>query len=198
MRRTEPPRRREAAASARPGRTDLRGGAHCAPGVSTAGASCATRLRVDRRPSRGTGAAVREPDVRMIDRRQPALVRSSCASASVGDHAEPVRATGTRPARRLDTAVVARDADHLPTGTTNGGVGNLRNGEAQAGDPGFRGEPPDGIEPSTYALRDQIGGLVYLARPRSTCGKASPHLSLSGVEARSLEDQMRTAACTAM
>jgi hypothetical protein len=29
----------------------------------------------------------------------------------------------------------------------------LGNDEAQAGDLGIRGEPPDGIEPSTYALR---------------------------------------------
>ncbi|WP_141684652.1 hypothetical protein [Micromonospora sediminicola] len=36
----------------------------------------------------------------------------------------------------------------------------LRNGEAQADDLGFRTEPPDGIEPSTYALRVGCPDLV--------------------------------------
>lgn len=53
---------------------------------------------------------------------------------------------------RLDEAVPA-EKDHLRTGTTDGGVTDLGNGEAQANDLGFCTEPPDGIEPSTYALR---------------------------------------------
>ncbi|MGW3793665.1 hypothetical protein ACWD8I_21215, partial [Micromonospora arida] len=38
------------------------------------------------------------------------------------------------------------------------------NGEAQADDLGFCTEPPDGIEPSTYALRDQVAHLGLPAR----------------------------------
>ena len=37
-----------------------------------------------------------------------------------------------------------------------------RNGEAQADDLGFCTEPPDGIEPSTYALR--VGPPVLVRR----------------------------------
>jgi hypothetical protein len=62
------------------------------------------------------------------------------------------------------------------------------NGEAQAGHLGFWDEPPDGIEPSTYALRDQFEGLTYLVISPPVCGNASRHLSLSAVEVRSLED----------
>ena len=56
-------------------------------------------------------------------------------------------------ATRLDQAVTGRDKDYLRTGGAEAHVMILRNGEAQAGDLGFRMEPPDGIEPSTYALR---------------------------------------------
>jgi hypothetical protein len=62
-------------------------------------------------------------------------------------------------ANRLDEAVAARDADDLRTGTAGGEVATLGKGEAQVVDLGFRTEPPDGIEPSTYALRDQVGDL---------------------------------------
>jgi hypothetical protein len=53
----------------------------------------------------------------------------------------------------MDEAVAARDEDYLSVGTAGAAVIKLENGEAQAGDLGIRGEPPDGIEPSTYALR---------------------------------------------
>lgn len=56
-------------------------------------------------------------------------------------------------ANRLDEAVAARDADYLRTSTVGGEVSTLGNGEAQVSDLGFCTEPPDGIEPSTYALR---------------------------------------------
>ena len=80
-------------------------------------------------------------------------------------------------ASRLNEAVAARDADYLRTGATTAASSILREGEAQAGDLGSA-EPRDGIEPSTYALRDQICRLVCLARSRLACKNASRHLSL--------------------
>ncbi|MEW2386603.1 hypothetical protein AB0873_31895 [Micromonospora sp. NPDC047707] len=62
-------------------------------------------------------------------------------------------------ATRLNEAAAARDAAYLRTGTAGGEVVDLGNGEAQVVDLGFLTEPPEGIEPSTYALRDQVGYL---------------------------------------
>jgi hypothetical protein len=45
---------------------------------------------------------------------------------------------------------------------------------------------------ATYALRDQTGILVYLARSHLACRNASWRLSLSTVKGRGLEDWMRT------
>ena len=42
-----------------------------------------------------------------------------------------------------------------------GALSTLGNGEAQAVDLGFFTEPPDGIEPSTYALRVCGPALVH-------------------------------------
>lgn len=68
---------------------------------------------------------------------------------------EPVstdRATDT-PQDTLDR-VARQDADSLRAGTSAETVTDrgLKE-EAQVGDLGFLSEPPDGIEPSTYALR---------------------------------------------
>lgn len=47
----------------------------------------------------------------------------------------------------------------------------------QAGDLGLSAEPPDRIEPSTYALRDQNGCPADLVTRRSSSGIASRHLA---------------------
>ena len=55
------------------------------------------------------------------------------------------------------------------------------NGEAQAVDLGFSSELPDEIEPSTYALRDQIAHLGLPARTRLGLRKPlSAFLSVGG------------------
>jgi hypothetical protein len=56
-------------------------------------------------------------------------------------------------AHRLDQAVAARDEDYLGLEPPSAAWSTFGNGEAQADDLGFCLEPPDGIEPSTYALR---------------------------------------------
>jgi Phage integrase family len=55
-------------------------------------------------------------------------------------------------ADRLDQAA-RQGADYMRTGTAPGTVVDLGKEEAQVSDLGFSTEPPDGIEPSTYALR---------------------------------------------
>ncbi|WP_425413043.1 replication initiator [Micromonospora citrea] len=65
-------------------------------------------------------------------------------------------------ANRLDEAAAARDADHLRTGTVSGGVADLGKRRRPVVDLGFFTEPPDGIEPSTYALR--VGCLRHAQR----------------------------------
>jgi hypothetical protein len=71
-------------------------------------------------------------------------------------------------ASRLNEAVAARDTDRLRSAAADDAVIDPGSNEAQASDLGFREEPPDRIEPSTYALPDQTGGRVDLAR----CGVA--------------------------
>ncbi|MGW4152646.1 hypothetical protein ACWEDF_05775 [Micromonospora chersina] len=58
-------------------------------------------------------------------------------------------------ANRLDEAFAARDKEYLETGTACGDVIDLgKRQKPRSVDLGFFTEPPDGIEPSTYALRD--------------------------------------------
>jgi hypothetical protein len=68
--------------------------------------------------------------------------------------------TWTRSPDRLDEAVAARDKDYLGLDPPAAAWSTWGNGEAQAVDLGFCTEPPDGIEPSTYALRVSPGALV--------------------------------------
>ncbi len=56
-------------------------------------------------------------------------------------------------AHRLDEAVAARAADYCGPAPTTAPSRTSGKGKAQAEDLGFHTEPPDGIEPSTYALR---------------------------------------------
>ncbi len=56
-------------------------------------------------------------------------------------------------AHRLDEAVTARRATIRGPALTTARPLTWGKGEAQADDLGFHTEPPDGIEPSTYALR---------------------------------------------
>lgn len=82
---------------------------------------------------------------------------------------EVSRAPGGHPRRRVPTS--------WRTGTAGDELWTLRDGEAQIDDLGFCTEPPDGIDPSTYALRDQIASADDLDTWGPISGNTSRHLT---------------------
>lgn len=76
----------------------------------------------------------------------PHDLRHTAASLAVAAGANVTAVQRTKRSRR-GVRTICGPAPPMAVSSTSG------NGEAQADDLGFRTEPPDGIEPSTYALR---------------------------------------------
>ncbi|GAB3817542.1 hypothetical protein [Micromonospora zhanjiangensis] len=97
-----------------------------------------------RRSAVAAGANVKAVQ-RMLEHTS-ASMRLDVYAGLIGDDLDAV-------ATRLDEAVAARDADYCGPGWSVALLLISENDEAQVVDLGFCTEPPDGIEPSTYALR---------------------------------------------